>query len=47
VPPKVEYALTEIGRSFLEPMGTLVEWAMANHAAIRASRAAYVPPAAA
>lgn len=44
VPVRVDYALTPLGRSFLEPMNVLVDWADANHEAIRAARAAYVPP---
>lgn len=44
IPPKVEYRLTDLGRSMLEPLHAMVQWAVANHAAIRAARAAYVPP---
>ncbi|MBI5276489.1 MAG: helix-turn-helix transcriptional regulator [Burkholderiales bacterium] len=45
IPPKVEYTLTALGRSFLKPLRGLVEWADANHAKVRKSRAAYVAPA--
>jgi DNA-binding HxlR family transcriptional regulator len=38
VPPRVEYALTELGRSFLEPMRALIAWADANHQAICEAR---------
>lgn len=38
VPPRVEYALTDLGRSFLVPMRQLVEWADANHLAICQAR---------
>ena len=38
VPPRVEYTLTALGDSFLEPMQNLVQWAEANHAAICYSR---------
>lgn len=38
VPPRVEYALTELGTSFLEPMQKLIQWADENHAAICLSR---------
>ncbi len=38
VPPRVEYALTDMGRSFLEPMQMLVKWADDNHRAICISR---------
>ncbi|PWF24259.1 winged helix-turn-helix transcriptional regulator [Corticimicrobacter populi] len=45
VPPRVEYALTDLGRSFLEPMQRLVEWADHHHAAIcEARRAAMIHP---
>lgn len=38
VPPRVEYALTDLGRSFLEPLGALVQWADLNHRAIVEAR---------
>lgn len=41
VPPRVEYALTDLGRSFLGPVDALIGWADAHHGAIRAARAAY------
>ncbi|MDN3517541.1 helix-turn-helix domain-containing protein [Aquisalimonas lutea] len=41
VPPRVEYTLTPLGRSFLEPMRQLVAWADAHHGAIVAARARY------
>ncbi|MET4895834.1 helix-turn-helix domain-containing protein [Sphingomonadaceae bacterium jetA1] len=41
VPPRVEYRLTELGRSFLEPMRGLVRWADRHQAAVEAARAAY------
>jgi DNA-binding HxlR family transcriptional regulator len=41
VPPRVEYELTELGRSFLVPMNALVGWANAHHGAICASRRVY------
>ena len=41
VPPRVEYQLTELGKSFLTPMKVLVHWAAANHAAICDARAVY------
>ncbi len=47
IPPRVDYALTELGRSMLTPLGAMVEWAVDNHDKIRAARAAYVPPPAA
>ncbi|GGB96235.1 MarR family transcriptional regulator [Oxalicibacterium flavum] len=41
VPPRVEYELTPLGRSFLVPMKSLVAWADANHAHICAARRDY------
>lgn len=38
VPPRVEYELTDLGRSFLAPMKTLIEWAEQNHPEIIRSR---------
>jgi DNA-binding HxlR family transcriptional regulator len=38
VPPRVEYRLTSLGTSFLEPMRGLIRWAEANQAAIAAAR---------
>lgn len=44
VPPRVDYELTALGRSFMGPMGILIDWADTNHDAVRAARAAYQPP---
>ena len=41
VPPSVEYALTGLGESLLEPILGLMQWASAHHATIRASRVAF------
>ncbi|MEI7376563.1 helix-turn-helix domain-containing protein [Dickeya chrysanthemi] len=41
VPPRVEYQLTELGRSFLQPMKVLVEWADAHHRTICEARKTY------
>ncbi|MET4575215.1 winged helix-turn-helix transcriptional regulator [Ottowia thiooxydans] len=38
VPPRVDYTLTELGRSFLVPMKALVQWADVNHLDITKSR---------
>lgn len=38
VPPRVEYALTPLGISFLGPMQSLIQWAEANHSSICYSR---------
>jgi DNA-binding HxlR family transcriptional regulator len=40
-PPSVEYALTPLGRSLLEPLSQLHQWAEQNHTAIRAARARF------
>jgi DNA-binding HxlR family transcriptional regulator len=37
-PPSVEYRLSPMGRSFLVPLSTLVDWAFTNHPAIREAR---------
>ena len=41
VPPRVEYCLTELGRSFLIPMQTLIGWAGANNRSICEARGKY------
>jgi DNA-binding HxlR family transcriptional regulator len=38
VPPRVEYALTDLGRSFLAPMQAMIRWADEHHRAICAAR---------
>jgi DNA-binding HxlR family transcriptional regulator len=40
-PPKVEYALTDLGRDLLNPVQALANWVIANSARIDAARAAY------
>lgn len=40
-PPSVEYRLTEMGQSLLEPLAGLVRWAEAHHGAIRGARSDY------
>lgn len=40
-PPSVEYRLTPLGETILEPLTVLVRWADRSHAAIRAARAAF------
>lgn len=40
-PPRVEYALTDLGRSFLQPLETLALWAGDNHHRILAARKTY------
>lgn len=41
VPLRVEYELTDLGKSFLEPMRVLVQWADENHQAIVSARSNY------
>lgn len=38
VPPRVDYELSETGRSLMGPLQGLIEWADRNHASIRAAR---------
>ncbi|MBM3526729.1 MAG: helix-turn-helix transcriptional regulator [Alphaproteobacteria bacterium] len=38
VPPKVEYELTRLGHSLLEPVNGLGQWAQRNRAAIETAR---------
>lgn len=44
VPPRVDYALTPLGQSFLKPMHNLLQWAEENHQRVREARSAYIPP---
>jgi len=46
IPPRVDYALTPLGQSLLEPLIGLREWALRNHDRVRAARATYAPIAA-
>lgn len=41
VPPRVDYTLTDLGRTFLEPVLALGRWAMANQTRMKASRRAF------
>jgi DNA-binding HxlR family transcriptional regulator len=38
IPPRVDYALTDLGHSLLTPVGALAAWALANIARIDAAR---------
>ena len=38
VPPRVDYELTELGRSLLTPVGALGTWALQNRPRIQAAR---------
>lgn len=40
-PPSVEYSLTPLGRSLLEPLVGLMHWAESRHGEIRAARDAF------
>jgi len=40
-PPQVEYALTELGASLLEPVRALAVWTVANAERIEAARRAF------
>ncbi len=39
IPPKVEYALTDAGRSLIEPLRVLSDWAIDNRPVIEKARA--------
>jgi DNA-binding HxlR family transcriptional regulator len=40
-PPSVEYRLTPLGETILEPLAVLVRWADRHHAAIKSARLAF------
>ncbi|MBP2488289.1 transcriptional regulator [Rhizobium leguminosarum] len=40
-PPSVEYSMTELGRSLYQPLSQLLNWAEANHVAVRAARSQF------
>lgn len=41
IPPRVEYALTDLGRTLTEPLQALWNWAAAHQDEVRTARAAY------
>lgn len=41
VPPRVEYALTEAGRTLIDPLNALADWAMSHMPAIEEARRRY------
>lgn len=43
-PPRVDYALTDLGRSLLTPLDALVKWASDNHDAILEARTSWQAP---
>jgi len=45
-PPRVDYALTPLGKSLLQPVSELVRWAKQNHRRVLDARKLYVPPVA-
>jgi DNA-binding HxlR family transcriptional regulator len=40
-PPAVEYGLTDMGRSLIDPIAALAAWAVENESRIRAAQSAY------
>ncbi|MFS8045739.1 winged helix-turn-helix transcriptional regulator [Rhizobium sp. BR 314] len=40
-PPSVEYRMTDLGYSLYDPLAQLLNWAEANHEAVRAARAQF------
>ena len=40
-PPSVEYRMTDLGYSLYEPLALLLNWAEANHGAVKAARARF------
>jgi DNA-binding HxlR family transcriptional regulator len=41
IPPRVDYALTELGQSLLEPVQALGDWALANRTTVDTARTSY------
>ncbi len=41
IPPRVDYALTPLGRSLWQPIEALTEWALVHHDAILDARAGF------
>jgi DNA-binding HxlR family transcriptional regulator len=41
VPPRVDYALTDVGQTLRGPLGALAEWSEAHRGYVTRSRAAY------
>ena len=44
IPPRVDYALTPLGRSLWDCVTPLIAWAHANQKKVKAARTRYVPP---
>ncbi|MGO4166272.1 winged helix-turn-helix transcriptional regulator [Novosphingobium sp. YAF33] len=41
IPPKVEYELTPLGRSLIDPLDTLMAWAQTNRPTIETAQSGY------
>jgi DNA-binding HxlR family transcriptional regulator len=41
VPPRVDYALTDLGRSLLVPVSSLAQWALTHQPAMEQARQAF------
>ncbi|MBU1316298.1 MAG: helix-turn-helix transcriptional regulator [Alphaproteobacteria bacterium] len=41
IPPKVEYELTDLGRSLITPLMALADWALEHRPAMETARASY------
>ena len=41
IPPKVEYQLTDLGRSLIDPLATLTGWVRQHHFAIETARKSF------
>lgn len=41
IPPKVEYELTPLGQSLIEPLRTLADWALQNRTKIETAQTAF------
>lgn len=41
IPPRVDYALTDLGRTLLAPVMGLVQWANRHRSAVEAARARF------
>ena len=41
IPPRVDYELTPLGQTFVEPIRALIEWTLANREAMAEARLSY------
>ena len=44
VPPRVDYALTDLGESFMGVVQVMLDWAKTHQTAVHSAREAYSPP---